>query len=50
MADSKNHDELFVDSTFVLSDDISMTEIMLLETHLSELLKDVLIRVQQGKE
>jgi hypothetical protein len=50
LAKSKEREELFIDADILVSENISASEIMLLQSHFSELLKDVLMQVEQEKE
>ena len=50
MGKSKKREELTIDADSLIPDDISASEVRLLQSHFSELLKDVLIQVEREKE
>jgi hypothetical protein len=47
---SKEREELIVVADFLVPDDVSVSEVRLLQSLFSELLKDVLMQVDQEKE
>jgi hypothetical protein len=50
LSKSKECEELTVDADILVLDDVSAAEVMLLKSHFSELLKDVLMQVEHEKE
>ena len=50
MGKSKKHEELTIDADIHIPDDISTSEIRLLQSHFSELIKDVLMQIELEKE
>ncbi len=50
MSKSKECEKLIVDANIILPDDVTASEVMLLQSHFSELLKNVLMQVEQEKE
>jgi hypothetical protein len=47
---SKKREELVVDADISLPDSVSASEVMMLQSHFSDLLKDVLMQVEHDKE
>ena len=50
MGKAKEHENLIVDADISLADSVSASEIVLLQSHFSELLKEVLMQVELEKE
>lgn len=50
MSKTKEREEICIIADIPLPDSVSASEIMLLQSHFSELLKDVLMQVEQEKE
>ena len=50
MGKSKKLEKLIVDDDILELNDVSAAEVMLLKSHFSELLKDVLMQVEPEKE